>query len=140
MTRVCLDSSVLVAGFASRGLCADLVRVVLTEYEMILPEVVAEEVRRVLKNKLRLGESAEAAADAVLARCRIAPRSDVPSPVEVRDADDEQVLADALAGGAEILVTGDHDLLAVADRSPIPILSPRAFMTLARGGARQPPR
>jgi putative PIN family toxin of toxin-antitoxin system len=133
---VCLDSNVFVAGFASRGLCADLVRLVLTDYELILPEVVAEEVRRVLRTKLKLGESAQEAAEAVLGRCQIAPRGELPSPVEVRDADDERVLADALAGGAEILVTGDNDLLAVADRSPIPILSPRAFMTLARGGAR----
>jgi putative PIN family toxin of toxin-antitoxin system len=133
---VCLDSNVFVAGFASRGLCADLVRLVLTDYELILPEVVAEEVRRVLKTKLELGESAQAAAEALLGRCQIAPRSEVPSPVEVRDADDERVLADALAGGAEILVTGDNDRLVVAEQSPIPILSPRAFMTLVRGGAR----
>jgi putative PIN family toxin of toxin-antitoxin system len=133
VTRVCLDSNVFVAGFASRGLCADLVRLVLTEYELILPQVVAEEVRRVLRTKLKLGESAQAAAEAVLGRCEIAPRSDILSPVEVRDTDDERVLADALAGAAEILVTGDNDLLAVADRSPIPILSPRAFMTLVRG-------
>jgi predicted nucleic acid-binding protein len=109
---------------------------VLTEHELTLPEVVAEEVRRVLKTKLELGESAQAAAEALLGRCQIAPRSEVPSPVEVRDADDERVLADALAGGAEILVTGDNDRLVVAEQSPIPILSPRAFMTLVRGGAR----
>jgi predicted nucleic acid-binding protein len=42
-------------------------------------------------------------------------------------------LADAIAGGAEILVSGDNDLLDVAAHSPIRILSPRAFMTLARG-------
>jgi len=52
----------------------------------------------------------------------------------VRDPDDERVLADALGGGAEILVSGDDDLLSVAHESPIRILSPRAFMTLARGG------
>lgn len=137
MTRICLDSNVWVAGFASRGLCADLVRMALAEHELIVPEVVAREVHRVLKTKLKLSLRAQAAAEAVLERCEIVPSSEAPSPVVVRDPDDEYVLAGAVAGGAEILVTGDGDLLAVADRSPIRILSPRAFMTLARG---DPPR
>jgi uncharacterized protein len=58
-----------------------------------------------------------------------------PSPVPVRDPDDEKILADAVAAGVQILVTGDKDLLAVAERSPIPILSPRAFLMLTRKGA-----
>ena len=136
MTRVCLDSNVLVAAFASRGLCADVVRLVLTDYHLVVPEVVAEEVRRVLTTKLKLSAAGLATVDAVLSRCEIVPRGTAPSPTAVRDPDDERVLADALAGGAEILVSGDTDLLAVATRSPIPILSPRAFMTLARGSAR----
>ncbi len=46
------------------------------------------------------------------------------------------LLASALAGGAEILVSGDKDLLVVADDSPIPIVEPRAFWALITGGAR----
>ena len=38
-------------------------------------------------------------------------------------------------GTVQVLVTGDKDLLDEAERSPIPILSPRAFMMLTRGGA-----
>lgn len=136
MTRVCLDSNVVVAAFASRGLCADLLRLVLTEHHLIIPEVVAEEVRRILTTKLKLTPEALSALEAVLDRCESIPTGAAPSPIPVRDPDDERVLADAIAGGAEILVSGDDDLLAVAPESPIPILSPRAFMTLARGGPR----
>jgi len=136
VTRVCLDSNVLVAAFAARGLCSDLLRLVLTEYHLVVPEVVAEEVRRVLLTKLRLTPAALSTVEAVLDRCEIIPEGRDPSPIHVRDPDDERVLADALAGSAEILVSGDRDLLSVAEGSPIPILSPRAFMTLARGGAR----
>ena len=53
----------------------------------------------------------------------------------VRDADDARILADAVAAGVQILVTGDNDLLEVAEESPIPIVSPRAFLMLTRGGA-----
>ncbi len=134
MTRICLDSNVLVAAFASRGLCADLVRLVITEHELVLPAQVVQEVRRVLGAKLRLSPEAMTGVEAVFERCEIVPPGSGPPPVKVRDPDDERILADAAAGGCELVVTGDLDLLSAAKSSPIPILSPREFMTLARGG------
>lgn len=134
MTRVCLDTNVLVAAFASRGLCTDLLRLVLSEYELIVPEVVAEELRRVLTTKFKM--ESLASVEVVLERCESVPRGTEPCPVDVRDPDDARVLADALKGEVDFLITGDQDLLLVAGESPIPILSPRAFMTLARRGSR----
>jgi predicted nucleic acid-binding protein len=107
----------------------------LSEYHLVVPAVVAEEVCRVLAKKFKLTPAALAAAEAVLDRCEIIPKGSQPSPISVRDPDDELVLAGALAGGAQILISGDADLLSVAAQSPIPILSPRAFMALTRGGA-----
>ena len=107
----------------------------MSEYDLVVPEIVAEELRRVLTTKLKAGPAALSSVEAVLERCELIPRGTDPSPIEIRDPDDERVLADALSGGAEILVSGDKDLLTVAEESPIRILSPRAFMTLARGGA-----
>jgi len=137
VTRVCLDSNVLVAAFVARGLCADLLKLVISEYDLVIPEVVVEEVGRVLTSKLKVSRAALSAAEAVLERCVIVPPSNVPSPISLGDPDDERVLADAISAGAEILVSGDQDLLVVAKDSPIRILSPRAFLTLARGGTRR---
>jgi putative PIN family toxin of toxin-antitoxin system len=123
-----------VAAFIARGLCADLLKLVLSEYELLIPEVVAEEVLRVLSTKLKASQAALSAVEAVLDRCDVVPRGATPAPLTLRDPDDERVLADAISAGAEILVSGDKDLLVVAERSPIRILSPRAFLTLARGG------
>lgn len=47
-----------------------------------------------------------------------------PEPA-LRDADDQPVLAALRASGAHCLVTGDKDLLALADRYPV--LTPAAF-------------
>lgn len=132
MTRVCVDSNVLVAAFAARGLCADLLRRVLTDHDLVVPERVAEEVRRILREKLGVSPEALAAVEEVLERCEILPVTDAACPIRVEDPDDERVLADALAGNADILVSGDRDLLSVAGDAPIPILSPRGFMTLTR--------
>lgn len=43
----------------------------------------------------------------------------------LRDPDDAWVLASALAGGAELLVTGDKARLSVAELAPLPIVDPR---------------
>lgn len=134
MTRICLDSNVLVAAFIARGLCADLLRLVLSEHDLVIPEVVAEEVRRVLATKLEANQSALSAVDAVFERCSMVPDAKIACPISLRDPDDERVLAGALAAGVEILISGDQDLLVVAEESPIRILSPRGFLTLVRGG------
>jgi predicted nucleic acid-binding protein len=100
----------------------------------MIPEVVAGEVRQVLATKLKASRSALSAVEAVFGRCSMIPDTKVACPISMRDPDDERVLAGALAAGVEILITGDQDLLVVADESPIRILSPRAFLTFVRGG------
>lgn len=52
----------------------------------------------------------------------------------MRDRANRWVLATALAGQADVLVTGDADLLDGADHAPLPILASRAFWDLLRSG------
>lgn len=132
--RVCLDTNVLVAAFATRGLCADVLRAVLTEHDLVLGEVVVAEFRRVLKTKFRVPDARIDSALAVFATVEIVPKPAKPSALEVRDKDDRWVLATALNAGADVLVTGDADLLDVASDAPLPILAPRAFWELLRTG------
>lgn len=132
--RVCLDTSVLIAAFATRGLCADVLRTVLAEHELIIGDVILEEFRDVLKRKFRLPPQQISAALAVAAGVASVPRPVKPSPLKIRDEADRWVLATALDGKAAVLVTGDADLLAVHDRAPIATMDPRAFWELLRRG------
>jgi putative PIN family toxin of toxin-antitoxin system len=125
--KVCLDSNVLVSAFATRGLAADALRVVLAEHELLVPSVVLDEVDRVLREKFQVPPPALTLARQVLESQTIVPRPAALLAVTVRDPDDAWVLASAVAGGADLLVTGDSDLLSVAPLSPIPILTPRAL-------------
>lgn len=54
-------------------------------------------------------------------------------PVTVRDADDAVILGEALAAGADLLVTGDRDLLELEHVS-LRIVDPRGFWALTRRG------
>ena len=130
--KVCLDTNVLVAAFATRGLCADVLRAVLAEHELVISEVILAEFRRTLATKFTVPPDRIAAAEAALAAFPILPKPAAPSPIVIRDSADQWILATAVAGGAVALVTGDQDLLAVADSSPVRILTPRAFWDLLR--------
>lgn len=59
---------------------------------------------------------------------------DVPSEVvpldAVRDKDDAVILACAVGGNADYIVSGDHDLTVLKAYQNIPILIPIAFLTL----------
>lgn len=132
--RVCLDTNVLVAAFATRGLCADVFRTVLAEHDLVRGEVIMGELRRALKQKLRLPEDRLAAIEAVLSPFDAVPKPAKPSPVDIRDPADRWILATAVAGRADVLVTGDQDLLVLGAEAPLSVLDPRTFWELLRGG------
>jgi uncharacterized protein len=133
--RVCLDTNVLVAAFATRGLCADVLRTVLAEHDLVIGEVILAELRRTLATKLKVPADRIDAVVAVLSAVPIIPKPRTPASIDMRDASDKWILATAVAGAADVLVTGDRDLLVVAEDSPIPILTPRAFWELLRATA-----
>lgn len=130
--RIALDTNVLVAAIATRGICADLLGVVLAEHQLILSQTVRAELSRVLRSKLDLGPEIIDEYEALLGRHAVLAGATGPVTVEVRNPSDAQVLADALGGGADVLVTGDRDLLSVAPQAPIPIVDPRGFWDLLR--------
>ena len=130
--RVFLDTNVLVAAFASRGLCADVMRTVLAEHELVIGEVVLAELREVLSRRLKLPAAAVADIVALLRAQEVVPKPDQPSDLPIRDPDDRWIPASAIAGRADVLVTGDQDLLTVADQAPLPRLDPRGFWELLR--------
>lgn len=125
--RVFLDTNVLVSAVATRGLCADIVRVVLAEHRLILGQTVLAEMRRVVREKLQIPEAAAAELEELLRRQAILIEDAPPIEGELRDADDAEVLAEALAGDADVLVTGDRDLLELSWAPPLLVVSPRGF-------------
>ncbi len=129
--RVFLDTNVLVSAFATRGLCADVLRLVLAEHTLVTSDVVVRELERVLRSRIRLPRTKVEDIVAFLREHEVVPKPPVPSSLPIRDEDDRWVLASAVAGAAEVLVTGDSDLLNVAAQAPLKIVDPRGFWQLA---------
>jgi predicted nucleic acid-binding protein len=100
----------------------------------MLAEIVLEETARALKNKLRFPDSVVALDLAVLRRHPVHPTALPPEESPLSKPDDAQILASALAVGAEVLVTGDRDILDVRDRiHGIVVKNPREFWEMVRG-------
>jgi putative PIN family toxin of toxin-antitoxin system len=123
--KVFLDTNVLVSAYTARGICADLLRYILAEHELLTGEVNLVELRHVLRDRFHASSELIATVVAELRDETIVPKPAKPSPLPIRDPDDRWVLASAVEGNADLLVTGDQDLLAVARQAPLAIVDPR---------------
>ncbi|MHC4780808.1 MAG: putative toxin-antitoxin system toxin component, PIN family [Planctomycetota bacterium] len=132
--RVFLDTNVFFSAFATRGLCADVVRVCLARHDLVVGDTVLTELGRALETKVRAAPGTVDAVLAFLRREASVVSGATPHISEVLDPSDAQILAEAVTGAADVLVTGDEDLLALGDGAPLPILSPREFWEKLRSG------
>ena len=128
--RVFLDTNVLVSAFAARGLCAELFELVLLEHDLILGRSVLQELGKTLEQKIKLPARDATAIITFLEdeASRLVETSD-PADVAV-DPDDATVLGDAVAGHAEVFVTGDGKILRAGQYGSLRIVSPRGFWEL----------
>lgn len=124
--KVFFDTNVLVSAFTTRGLSADLMRLVIAQHELMTGEVNLTKLRRVLRDRFRMPVSEVRALEGQLREHSVVAKPAAPSDQPVRDPDDAWVLASAIAGGADILVIGDKDLLTIAGAVSLPVLDPRA--------------
>lgn len=125
MGRVVLDTNVLLAAFGTCGLCEAVWVTCLTSRELVTSEHILAQLQRHLGGKFRM--PARRAAEVV---AFIRAQSELVEPDAVprgacRDPDDLPVLGTVAAGRAELLVTGDAELLALGRYPNCDIGSPR---------------
>ena len=127
--RIVLDTNVLTASLISRGKCYALVENSLKVHEIISSKFILDELAEKLQKKFKY-ETEDINEALSIFRSRMAIV--IPSPLEqqvCRDIDDDWILATALTGKAQCIVTGDKDLLAIARFENIDIVAPVDFQT-----------
>ncbi len=132
------DSNIWVSGFATRGLCADLLRLALSlhgvdDSELLTCATVRSETMRILREKFGALEDDLALASSVMAAAREIEEIEWTPPPGFPDPDDGPILGAAIAAEAGVLVTGDRKLLELHQVSGVLILPPRPVFERLRG-------
>ena len=132
--KVVLDTNVILAAFATRGLCAAVFQLCLTKYKILLSEYILSEVAEGLANKIRLPH---VTVQEITQFLREHAQMVKPEAIEESISEDEQdlpIIGTALTGNAHFLITGDKDLLSLHKYKHVQILSPREFWERVKEG------
>ena len=131
--RVFLDTNVLASSIATRGLCSELLEIIVQDHELLTCQPVLKELQRVLAGKLRLPEAVvEGFLGLLKSEAQLIESKKTPS-ITIKDADDIPILACALAANADVFVTGDRELLDLRAVDGLPIVSPRQLWSQLSG-------
>ena len=109
--KIVLDTNVLIAALISRGVCHELLEHCVLRHTLVTSDFILGETQEKLIEKF--GYTAELAAEAVSvlrSRMKVVTPSKLESQV-CRDPDDDNILAAAVSGNCDCIITGDKDLL-----------------------------
>jgi uncharacterized protein len=127
--RVVLDTNVLVSGLAYPGSVPGRIVGIWRQggLDVVLSRYILDEMTRVLPRLTRIHLSASEIRDLADSFMFLADivEPDAGQDTSLRDAADQQVLGTLRASGADYLITGDKDLLVLAEKYPI--VTPAAF-------------
>jgi uncharacterized protein len=131
--RIFADANVVFSALSTHGVCFELLELCLSEHEVLVSEQVLEETARTLVKVTRYSRKE---ADSIVAgfahNVTICPPY-VYEEISVRDPDDVEIFGAARFAQADILVTGDKDLLVLHAVTEMDILRPRELLDLLKG-------
>jgi len=128
--KVFLDTNVLAAAFATRGLCSDLIREVLENHELVSSLEILAELKRILNKKFKVPkEQTEEILVLIHTSAHIASPSAAAS-YAITDSDDVPHISAAEDSACAVFVTGDKELWKISPVGSMSICSPREFWTM----------
>jgi len=128
--RIVVDTNVLVSGaFFGGGPFRILMACIEGTFQLVLSPDILREYRRA--GRVFSGRRANSAFDKFLghlvAQALIVDAPGLNKPIS-RDPHDDKFIACAVAGGVDVIVSGDKDLLDIPSRLVPPVMKPRAFI------------
>src|SRR4030067_3004248 len=130
--RAVRDANVIIAAFAAHGLCSEVFEVCLTSHTIVISEHILSEVERGLIRKIYLPKKITAS---IIDYLRDIAEMFEPQPIEgspCRDIEDRKIIGTAVSGHAQLIITGDDDLLTLKKFRKINTVTPSEFWSLLR--------
>jgi len=130
--KAVFDTNVLIAAFLTEGICSKLLlRARRKQFHLITCSFILQELERVLKKKFSAAnDDVHNARELIIEAAQRVVHPEQTVTGVCADADDDNILACALAAGADYLVTGDADLLKLIKFRGTLIITPREFEML----------
>ena len=129
--KLVLDTNVLLSAVLVPGTCRELLKGQALLHEWFTSPGLVAELAEKLAGKLGLPPERTPLFLVYKRRARLVSPLPLPLPLPARvcrDPDDDLVLATALAAQADVIITGDKDLLTLKTHGGVRIRSPRQFM------------
>ena len=131
--RVILDTNVILAAFAGRGLANGVFELCLDKHEIILSEHILTELKKNLQKKLKMPEDkVQRIIEYLREFCTISHYKRLDRMV-CRDAEDAKILGLSEVAEPDYIITGDSDLLSLKEFNSVPIITPREFWEISKG-------
>jgi putative PIN family toxin of toxin-antitoxin system len=130
--KIILDTNVIIAAFASRGLCSAVFELCLDRFEVVLSEEILKEVSINLNRKIKLPlPQCNLVVSYLRENCLLSETDDLNGSL-CRDKNDIHVLGLAQRSLAEYIITGDQDLLCLVKYKNTKIVTPRGFWVIVK--------
>jgi uncharacterized protein len=127
--RVVPDTNVLVSAIVFGGPPGRVVELAAEGHlQLIVSPPLIHELREALRRKFGFSDAAAYQAETILRRASTVVEPQEAVTIISEDPEDNRVLEAALAGDAEIIVSGDRHLLNLEKFGAIPIMSPRELL------------
>jgi putative PIN family toxin of toxin-antitoxin system len=130
--RVILDTNVILAAFAGRGLAYALFELCLEKHEIIISEHILSEVQRNLQKKMKMPKDKVLMITEYLKEfCTFSNHKRLDKEA-CRDIDDVKILGLSEVAKSDYIITGDKDLLMLKKFHSVPIITPREFWEISK--------
>jgi putative PIN family toxin of toxin-antitoxin system len=125
--RLLLDTNILVSSVIANGSAKQFFTYCLLEHTVITSEFILKEFQRTLKNKFQIDDVTLSVSDNYFrSQLIIAHPLEIPKAV-ILDPDDDNIIAAAIAGKCDYIITGDKALLEVKKYENVKIVSMQEF-------------
>ncbi|MBM3702919.1 MAG: putative toxin-antitoxin system toxin component, PIN family [Actinobacteria bacterium] len=125
--KIFFDTNELIAAFIVRGTCSELFDHCLLEHKIYISQWVLDELYEKLVRKFRFPKTkVDQIVNFIRKNTEMLTYTPLSTPI-CRDPDDDYVLASAVSGNVDCLISGDEDLLVLKNFQGLPIIRPGDF-------------